>query len=520
MGFFLFRTIIFYVLAVVAIMSDAIWAQPISSVYAPEQPKYETRAVWLTTFCGLDWPKSPARDEAGVERQKAELCHILDYYKQININTVIFQTRIRGSVIYPSRYEPWYEELTGTPGKHPGYDPLAYCIEQCHLRGMELHAWVVCIPLGKKAEQQRYGRQGILRQHPELCATVGQDVFMIPGRPETANYIAAICREIAENYDVDGISLDYIRYPEKVFRFSDNTLYRGPSTGLADWKRENITRIVRRVHDEVKALKPWVKLSSSPIGKYGNLSRYSAGGWNCFSAVYQDPRLWLRENLQDMLFPMMYFQGNNFYPFLFDWKENQYGHPIVAGLGIYFLDPREGRWTLNQVRAEMHTVRKSDIGGMAFYRSEFLTNNTKGLYDCCREEFFPYPALTIPMTWMPEYGDAPVVPSALSYRQGILSWQGNGSYYNVYGSNSYPVDCSRADNLIAARVSRTEFIPEDKTRHFLYYAVTACNRYGNESAPLQQTVEAVPVRRNLNVSRLINRDLKGSPKQKKKKRRK
>lgn len=460
-----------------------------SWAYAAVQPKYETRAVWLTTFRGLDWPKHPARDAAGIERQKAELCRILDDYKRININTVIFQTRIRGSVIYQSKYEPWYESLTGTAGKHPGYDPLAFCIEQCHKRGMELHAWVVCIPLGQTTEQKRYGKESIMRRRAELCKTVGQNVFMIPGKPETADYIANICREIVENYDVDGISLDYIRYPEKTFRYSDDNLYKGSSAGLADWKRENITRIVRRVHDVVKAVKPWVKLSSSPIGKYGNLSRYSAGGWNCFSAVYQDPRLWLRENLQDMLFPMMYFQGDNFYPFLFDWKENQYGNPIVPGLGIYFLDPREGKWTLNQVRAEMHASRSSNIGGIAFYRSQFLTNNTKGLYDCCKNEFFRYPALTLPMTWMNGYADVPQMPSNIKYEKGVLSWQGNAPYYNIYGSNTYPVDCSRAENLIAIRIQGNTYVPDNVNQHTRYYAVTACNRYGNESTALQQNVD-------------------------------
>ena len=122
-----------------------------------------------------------------------------------------------------------------------------------------------------------------------------------------------------------------------------------------------------------------------------------------------------------MLFPMMYFTGNNYYPFLYQWLENAHGHPICPGLGIYFLDPRDGRWTLNEVRAEMHSARNSGIGGIAFYRGEFLTNNYKGIYDTTCEEFFPYPALTARMTWM---GDtiAPTAPTSLNYENGILHW--------------------------------------------------------------------------------------------------
>ena len=489
-----------------------------------QQPKYETRAVWLTTYSGLDWPRQRAYDSASTERQKADLCRILDYYQQIHINTVIFQTRVRGAVLYPSKYEPWYGALTGTPGKAPLYDPLQFCIEECHRRGMELHAWVVCIPLGKQTEQKQYGRGGILTRRPDICKTFGKDVFMLPGNPKTADYIASICREIAENYDVDGISLDYIRYPEKEFKFSDNNLYHGNSSGLADWKRENITRIVRRIHDEVKAVKPWIKLSSSPIGKYDNTRRYSAGGWNCYSAVFQDPRQWLRDDLQDMLFPMMYFQGNNFYPFLYDWQENQYGHPIIPGLGIYFLDPREGRWVLSQVRAEMHSARRSEIGGIAFYRSEFLTRNVKGIYDCCRDEFFRHPALTARMTWMPQFAVLPSVPTTLQHTPGRLSWQGDAYCYNVYGSNEYPVDCTLAENLVAARVLSNSYELKGRAGGLRYYAVTACNRYGNETEPLQQVADttADSQLKQLNVSWLINRDMKGDKKSKKskKKRRK
>lgn len=466
-------------------------------------PKYETRAVWLTTIGGLDWPRTKTYNQSSIERQKAELCLILDNYQQININTVILQTRVRGSVIYPSAIEPWDDCLTGHPGKHPGYDPLQFCIEECHRRGMELHAWIVCIPLGKASKQRQYGSEGILRRQPKLCKTVGAECFMMPGAEGTASYIASICREIAERYDVDGISLDYIRYPESSFRFSDDNLCPKGAADKAAWRRENITRIVRAVHDAVKPLKPWLRLSSSPIGKYRDLPRHSSYGWNCFSAVYQDPQAWLRYNLQDMLFPMMYFQGNHFYPFLFNWQQNSYGHPVVPGLGIYFLDPREGKWNLHTVRAEMHTARNIGIGGMAFYRGDFLTRNCKGIYSACRDEFFPYMALPVPMTWVPEATE-PEQPQALSLNDGILSWQGNATYYNIYGSNTYPVDCSRSENLVAIRVSGNTFCIGAEALRLRYFAVTATNRYGMESTSAQEPASEDWHPRQFNVQQLIN----------------
>ena len=509
-------------------------------LYEKEHPLRETRAVWLTTIGGLDWPRIQAIDARSRERQKQELIRILDQYQRANINTVIFQTRVRAALLYPSKIEPWELSLTGVAGKDPGYDPLAFCIDECHKRGMELHAWVVCIPIGTKERQAKYGAASLTRKRPELVKTAkGGEMFMIPGKPETADYIASICKEIVENYDVDGISLDYIRYPESIYNFSDENLYpRASSQSKADWKRENITRIVRRVHDVVKPIKPWVKLSSSPIGKYKDTSRYSAGGWNGYNAVWQDPILWLKEDWQDLLFPMMYFTGNNYYPFLFQWAEMANGHPICPGLGIYFLDPREGRWTLNEVRAEMHTARNSGIGGIAFYRGEFLTNNTKGIYDTTCDEFFPYPALTARMTWM---GDtlAPKAPTSLYYKDGILYWKsplhtlsnspcegedsirkvpsplgedGRGALYNIYGSNTYPVDVTKAENLLAARVTDTQWQLNARAQKVRHYAVTAMDRLGNESPAAQEEKPTIELPEHINVPRLINRDLKGTSK--------
>ena len=485
-------------------------------LYERKHPLRETRAVWLTTIGGLDWPRIQATDAASRERQKQELIRILDNYQRANINTVIFQTRVRAALLYPSKIEPWELSLTGTAGQSPGYDPLAFCIDECHKRGMELHAWVVCIPIGTKERQAKYGAASLVKKHPELVKTAkGGEMFMIPGKPETADHIASICKEIVENYDVDGISLDYIRYPESIYNFSDEELYpRSSSQSKADWKRENITRIVRRVHDVVKPIKPWVKLSSSPIGKYRDTSRYSAGGWNGYHAVWQDPVLWLKEDWQDLLFPMMYFTGNNYYPFLYQWLENSYGHPICPGLGIYFLDPREGRWTLNEVRAEMHTARNSGIGGIAFYRGEFLTKNCKGIYDTTCDEFFPYPALTARMTWM---GDtiAPPAPTALRYDKEELSWnslpfygggpgRGSSLLYNVYGSNLYPVDITKAENLLAARVTDTRWTLNARAQKVRHYAVTAIDRFGNESPALQEPKPDFELPKHIDVPKLIN----------------
>ena len=119
--------------------------------------------MWLTTIGGLDWPRTYATNTSTIEMQKAELRQILDDYQRAGINTVLLQARVRATTIYPSQYEPWDGCVSGQPGRAPGYDPLAFAIEECHRRGMELHAWVVTIPIGKWTS---YGCSRLRKKYP------------------------------------------------------------------------------------------------------------------------------------------------------------------------------------------------------------------------------------------------------------------------------------------------------------------------------------------------------------------
>ncbi len=441
------------------------------------QPKYEVRAVWLTTIGGIDWPHSYAGSARSIERQKDELRDILDRLQRANINTVLLQTRIRATTIYPSAYEPWDGCLSGKPGKSPGYDALKFAIDECHRRGMELHAWIVAIPVGK---WNGAGCVRLRKRHPGLVRKIGDEGYMDPEKPQTAEYLADLCAEITGNYDIDGIHLDYIRYhetwPMKVSRRQGRT---------------NITNIVRAISRRVKSIKPWVKMSCSPIGKYKDLSRFSSYGWNAYERVCQDAQAWLRDGLMDELFPMMYFRGNQFYPFALDWNEHSYGRIVAPGLGIYFMSPGEKDWPLADITREMLTLRHYGMGH-AFFRSKFFTDNVKGIYDFTAQSFNQYPALIPPMTW--QSSARPSAPSGLSRRTQednveLLSWtpvdkDTTRIMYNVYSSREYPVNTDDARNLTVVRLRKSSLIiPHDPTR---YYAVTAIDRYGNESTPLQE----------------------------------
>lgn len=452
-------------------------------------PKYEVRAVWLTTIGGIDWPHSYAQSERSAEKQKEELRAILDRLQKANINTVLLQTRIRATTIYPSQYEPWDGCLSGFPGKSPGYDALQFAIDECHKRGMEVHAWVVTIPVGK---WNSYGCRQLRKRFPRLIKRIDQDGYMDPEATQTGCYLAEMCREIVQRYDVDGIHLDYIRYPETwKFRISK------------DQARGNITRIVEKIHQAVKKEKPWVKMSCSPIGKFDDLSRYWSHGWNAYTKVAQDAQAWLKDGLMDELFPMMYFRGDQFFPFAIDWKEHSYGKIIAPGLGIYFLDPKEGKWNISDITSELYHLR--NIGeGHAFFRNKFLLDNHQGVYDFVTAHFNRYPALVPPMTW--ESNKRPQQPVTLRIEENegttTLRWDNSlqyedgtaiktpSIYNNVYASKEYPVDIHDARNLILTRTTRRQLTTRTGNTP-TYYAVTTTDGFGNESRAKQLSQTAV-----------------------------
>ena len=493
----------YYILGVLLfLMSSSLLARdyvapfPLQNKISDESyPKREARAVWLTTLGGLDWPISKASSAAGRERQKQELIDILDRLKAIHINTVLLQTRVRGSVIYPSKIEPWDVALTGQYGMDPGYDPLQFAIDECHKRGMELHAWVVTIPAYKVAQTKQMGKTGIHAKKANLIKKHNDQYYLDPGQPGTADYLVEICSEIVRNYDVDGLHFDYIRYPENAGSFPDGDSYKkyGNGRNKAQWRRNNVTHIVRSIYQRVKTLKPWVRISSSPVGKFRDTQRFSARGWNCYDAVYQDAQGWLREGIHDALYPMMYFKGNNFYPFAADWREQDNGRFVAPGLGIYFMDPAEKNWPLSDITNELYFVRSYGLGGQCYFRMKFLLDNVKGLYDFLHDTFYAFPALTPAATWLDDV--PPTSPSnfrteMLPDGMARLQWdpatdnvQEGGVRYNVYVSRRQPVDASRAVNLVAAALPEPyfDYNPKMLEANGFHLLVTAMDRFGNES---------------------------------------
>lgn len=169
----------------------------------------ETRAMWLD------------RGTIVRTRSEADLARIFNRLADAGINTVFFETVNASYPIYPSTVAPEQNPLT------QGWDPLAAAVKLAHERGMELHAWVWIFAAANERHNQLLGQPDhylgpVLSRNPAWVATDrrgnpfhvnSRKVFFDPAHPEVRTYLLNVIDEIAARYDVDGIQLDYIRYP-------------------------------------------------------------------------------------------------------------------------------------------------------------------------------------------------------------------------------------------------------------------------------------------------------------------
>lgn len=466
----------------------------IQPLYAVSYPKREIRAVWITTIYGIDWPKKPATNEVTRKQQQQDLCNKLDRLQEAHFNTVFLQVRLRGDVIYPSAIEPMNRVFSGKFDTSPGYDPLAFAIEECHKRGLECHAWFVTYPVGLVKSVTSKGRKTVVKQKPKLCKLHNGEWYLDPGMPGTTDYILSLVREIVLNYDIDGIHFDYIRYPENAETFPDKETYNryGSTEGLTAWRRNNINQMVTRIYDWVKQVKPWVQVSSSPLGKYNRIPRVPNAGWTAFETVHQDPQFWLRQGKHDMIAPMMYYKYDDFYPFVNNWADNSNGRLFVPGLGVYRLRESDGNWSVKDIIEQLDYTRSSKVAGCAFFRGTQVLDNTKGLYEVLKNKYFKHPALLPPLTWLSK--ERPGIPSDIKVekigKELKISWKKPENInqpltYTLYYSKTGTVSINRAQNILATNLRATEVfitIDPDKEEEFSF-RVTASNRYHIESKP-------------------------------------
>jgi len=339
----------------------------IFSISVTAQIRYETKAVWLTTNYGLDWPHTTNPAE-----QKKSLEEIFDSIKAKNLNTVYFQVRGNGYVLFRSSFEDFSPRVTGFSKQPPEFDPLEYALKLARERSLELHAWINVLKIyGTRFQRKPESERHLLNKHPEWIYKVVENgitsYWLNPALPGVREYIVNLIAELVRNYNVDGIHLDFLRYSN--LGIDDGKIKNRNEKDTGDWRRNNITKLLEEIFHTVKNINPLIEVGVTPVGI--NKNTRSIRGMEGYNEVYQDSEEWVARGIVDYLAPQIYWDIENnpkFEDVLNQWLKIAGNINLVAGIAAY------KPWVLNQIDDIIKIVRRKTGTGYALFRYENIKN--------------------------------------------------------------------------------------------------------------------------------------------------
>ncbi|MCI8497101.1 MAG: family 10 glycosylhydrolase [Clostridiales bacterium] len=296
-----------------------------------QQPE-ELRGVWISYF---NMPSKNLTEE----EYRAQITSMMQKIKDFGLNTVFFQVRPYSDALYPSSLYPFSHLLTGEQGSNPGYDPLAIVTQCAHDAGLRLHAWLnpyriqltsssVTVPASlADGYCSAWEEKG-------MVLTTPSGKYLNPASDQVNELIVGGVKEILEHYAVDGIHFDDYFYPGDIGT-ADEADYQsytdgGGTLSLDDWRRENVSTMVKKVHEAVAGHQ-----KVFGIAPEANIDRAS-------SQHYADLTRWASEKgFVDYLCPQIYFGfQNQLLPFsatLDRWDSLSYADNVAlyVGLAVY-----------------------------------------------------------------------------------------------------------------------------------------------------------------------------------------
>jgi len=510
----------------------------VPDVKADTPVKREMRSAWVATVWRLDWPSTvitSTGNASQIERQKKDMTQLLDSLCINNFNAINFQVRSRSDAFYKSSYEPWSSDLVGTRGMDPGWDPLEWIVQECHKRGMECHAWVNPYRYESQVGQWNGTPKCYRETHPEWLIDVNGASILNPARQDVIDQIVRVIREIVHNYDIDGVLFDDYFYLSGTPTGSsgDGDQYKeyvdnGGKLGQADWRRENVNRMIQSVYNMIQEEKPWVRFGVSPAGiactsasvarKYGISPCPTGSDWQ-YNDIYSDPIAWLNNRSIDFISPQIYWTiGNSSADY--DkaskwWSEvaNKFGRHFFASHSISNLtasstasgkslnerniensmdaEPMASGPNANDYTEYTNEIRLNreysmdNAPGSIFYSCKYIYKNSPLFGHHLRKNVFNTPALVPAMTYKP--GNNPGQIKNLKLSNGLLEWTGYDNVrYTVYAVPvSVPVANfdKDAEYLLGTSYTSSYTIPLNRRAGY-NIAVCVLDRYGNEYSPV------------------------------------
>ncbi|WP_340024623.1 family 10 glycosylhydrolase [Paenibacillus sp. FSL K6-1096] len=378
-------------------------AVPIPTVPSPTIPTLPgaknskaMKGAWVSTVYNLDWPSTSSAGNA--DKQRKEFDTLLDKLKAAGFNSVFVQVRPSADALYASQLVPWSKVLTGTQGKEPGYDPLAYMVSSAHSRGMQLHAWFNPFRATTDASTSGLAANHVAKLHPEWMVKAENKFYINPGIPEARQHIIDTVMEVVRGYDIDGVHLDDYFYPSNV-TFADDAAFKSyNSQGIVskgDWRRDNINQFIQKLGQEIHAAKPSVSYGVSPFGVWRNKKMDSTGsdttaGVSAYDDMYADVRTWIQKGWIDYVAPQVYWSlsfNAARYDKLVDWWVKEVAGTNVKlyiGLASYKVGDtkqtaewQSGEQIINQLK---YNEKYDEVAGSILFRAnDIVVRNPYGL---------------------------------------------------------------------------------------------------------------------------------------------
>jgi uncharacterized lipoprotein YddW (UPF0748 family) len=472
-----------------------------SAVQAPgDSRSRQLRGMWIATVTGVDWPKDAGES---VARQQAEFRRLLDTAKAMNLNAVFVQIRPNSDAFYPSPYEPWSQWITGTPGKNPGYDVLAFMLKEAHARNLEFHAWFNPYRVSRQSDLKKLAAGSPARKHPDWVRKYGDGLWYDPGLPQVRDLATKAVLDVVRKYDIDAVHFDdyFYPYPESG-DFPDKATYKAYGKGmkLADWRRRNVDTLVQGLSEQIHKAKPWMRFGISPFGVWRNSSSDPAGSdthaLQSYDDIYGDTRKWIKKGWIDYVTPQLYWaigDDRADYATLVDWWSKQVaGTKVQLSIGqAGYRVGEDATWKKPAELSKHLTLnqRYPAVRGDVFFSAADLAANRRGFAARVRADHYTRPA--IPPVVQGRGGEAP--PAAHGVRaeadaKGVrVRWresQGAASYavYRVQGKKAGCAPVNPATLLASVRGGGIIDPTAKRGTTYTYY-VTALDRLYHESAP-------------------------------------
>ena len=473
-------------------------------------PKREFRAAWIQSVNG-QFRGMPT------EKLKQNLIGQLNSLQKAGINAIIFQVRPEADALYASRLEPWSRFLTGVQGKapEPYWDPMQFMIDECHKRGMEFHAWIN--PYRTKTTlKSELAPNHVYNIHPEWFVTYGDQLYFDPALPESRRHICMVVSDIVSRYDVDAIHMDdyFYPYPIKGKDFPDDASFArfgGGFSNKGDWRRSNVNVLIKKLHETIREIKPWVKFGVSPFGIYRNESSDPLGsktkGLQNYDDLYADVLLWAREGWIDYNIPQIYWHIGHpvadYETLVKWWARNTENRPLFIGQSVMNTvqnaDPKNP--SINQLPRKMALQRAyQTIGGSCQWPASAVVENAGKYRDALIAEYHKYPALPPVFDFMDNEAPAKV-------RKMKPVWTEDG-YILFWTAPKYKEEMNRAVQYVVHRFNDKEKVNIDDPSHIVAitrdnfyklpyedgktkyrYVVTALDRLHNESKSVGKKIK-------------------------------